>query len=1066
MSSEKENDEPNDGDSAAEPASSDDGEESGVGSYSLLDPPKQWAEAGEDWREVVPMARVSSDDLDEALRQERARVIPTQRRSRKKSAKGGFWTLMGCNLIVFMSSVCIMVLELTASRLIAKHVGSSLYTWTSVIGVVLAGITVGNYLGGFLADRIRPAKLLCWLFFIASVLSFSILWLDNITTTWVRPVDMDWPMWVLWVVFCMFILPSVALGTISPVVAALALSSNTKTGITVGNIYAWGAFGSIVGTFLTGFYLIDVFGTRMIIAMTSGTLAIIGVIVASGHVVFRSSVLFGWLQFIFFLGMAASVDADALADMGRWFAGAPDHESSERIEKWLESSADVPLDQDGRETLTKWMKRGRLWNFDEDAFQAVESWLQDGASQPLDQDARNDLKRWMLGVTRDQDVIFWSNFGRDLGQSFHKIGLTLKLRRDAIGEYHDESNYSYINIRADVVRGDDVKYLKLDKLVHSYYNVDNPTALYYEYELIYAAITERVASKRTRLATVPLGQFVNQNDVLSRLPDWIRYDAAKSELRVEGRISGVQREQLYKLCPDGEYWSAVSELYRLTNEGNWGGFSNVRLPRLPDGVTIPPKLINGRKLIFDGGLEMLSAYQVLTESDVRLLKRAAKSSPYHAFLEAVDELYKKSWHVSTMFIGGGGFVFPRWIEAKFPGDPIIHVAELDPAVKLAVQRELGLPPDGRTLVKTTIGDARNFVDDQLRRNNAARDSGDQPVLYDFVYGDAFNDFSVPWHLTTLEFAEKVNELLSDDGVYLINIIDILPRTEFPEAVATATVGYAGKLPEELFAERMVENSRHGWVSANRPFERLMISERKVGSFDIRFDGEMTSRELERLEEIANRVSLNNLAEQFRELAKKTNAPKPLNIQLPIELLPPFPTTDQWIACLEPFEAIEVYLNDDRSPQQIAVRGAMSQRLLKALKELDTATGFQVATEDLYARSRSERSGRFLGAFVRTVAEVFPNVYVFSSNAGLPSDVRDTFVIAASRKPIDMNDLGDAGGYWRAGPLAAIETNPTTDKKTKIGLIGEVLESAHGLFLTDDFAPVDNLLKPVFVDGND
>ena len=37
------------------------------------------------------------------------------------------------NLIVFLSSACIMVLELVAGRIIAPYVGVSLYTWTSVM---------------------------------------------------------------------------------------------------------------------------------------------------------------------------------------------------------------------------------------------------------------------------------------------------------------------------------------------------------------------------------------------------------------------------------------------------------------------------------------------------------------------------------------------------------------------------------------------------------------------------------------------------------------------------------------------------------------------------------------------------------------------------------------------------------------------------------------------------------------------------------------------------------------------------------------------------------------------
>jgi predicted membrane-bound spermidine synthase len=70
---------------------------------------------------------------------------------------------------VFISSFCIMVLELVAGRLIARFLGASLYTWTSVIGVVLAGITLGNYLGGRIADRFSPRKALAVLFAIASL---------------------------------------------------------------------------------------------------------------------------------------------------------------------------------------------------------------------------------------------------------------------------------------------------------------------------------------------------------------------------------------------------------------------------------------------------------------------------------------------------------------------------------------------------------------------------------------------------------------------------------------------------------------------------------------------------------------------------------------------------------------------------------------------------------------------------------------------------------------------------------------------------------------------------------
>ncbi|MDH3694356.1 MAG: fused MFS/spermidine synthase, partial [Gammaproteobacteria bacterium] len=55
--------------------------------------------------------------------------------------------------VVFASSACLLVLEIVAGRLLAPYIGVSLYTWTSIIGVILAGLSFGNWLGGRWADR-------------------------------------------------------------------------------------------------------------------------------------------------------------------------------------------------------------------------------------------------------------------------------------------------------------------------------------------------------------------------------------------------------------------------------------------------------------------------------------------------------------------------------------------------------------------------------------------------------------------------------------------------------------------------------------------------------------------------------------------------------------------------------------------------------------------------------------------------------------------------------------------------------------------------------------------------
>ena len=72
-----------------------------------------------------------------------------------------------------------MALEMVAGRLVTRHLGSSIYGWTSVIGVLLGGLSLGNFLGGKIADYIRSEKQASWLFLVASVLTLSVLLLET-----------------------------------------------------------------------------------------------------------------------------------------------------------------------------------------------------------------------------------------------------------------------------------------------------------------------------------------------------------------------------------------------------------------------------------------------------------------------------------------------------------------------------------------------------------------------------------------------------------------------------------------------------------------------------------------------------------------------------------------------------------------------------------------------------------------------------------------------------------------------------------------------------------------------
>ena len=78
-------------------------------------------------------------------------------------------------ILAFVASLAFMALEMVAGRLVQRHLGSSIYGWTSVIGVLLAGLSFGNFLGGKIADFVQNEKQASWLFLAASVLTSTIL---------------------------------------------------------------------------------------------------------------------------------------------------------------------------------------------------------------------------------------------------------------------------------------------------------------------------------------------------------------------------------------------------------------------------------------------------------------------------------------------------------------------------------------------------------------------------------------------------------------------------------------------------------------------------------------------------------------------------------------------------------------------------------------------------------------------------------------------------------------------------------------------------------------------------
>jgi MFS family permease len=576
------------------------------------------------------------------------------------------------NLTAFIASFCIMVIELVAGRIIARHLGSSLYTWTSVIGVVLAGITIGNLVGGRLADRFRPASVLAVLFLLAGGTCLAILPLNKIVNDWrqswsvpkekaniflkplfvlsgepedvaenekqiekveeslaasdlsadektdlaARKVELlkertrldgekrlPWSAHIFFHVLLVFFVPSTLLGTIGPVVAKMALDQGRRVGKTVGNVYAWGALGSIVGTFLTGFYLISWLSTGPTVIAVAVVLILIGILYSLGrfwpYAIPAASIVF----FIFSLGVLPY----------------------EKVERF--------------------------------------------------------------------------------GQMVYRE----KLESDEV--YVDESDYCYIKIDKQTRGGKETRRdLVIDSLIHAELVPDEPGDLQYEYEKIYQALTHKFAR-----VTPPGG----------------------AKLAPPDGPAGTEEEE--EPMPEEDI------------EGGNGGAENPPAQNLPvAGANLPGE----------------------PEKDPAVA--AAPEEP-----------------ISCLFLGGGGYVYPRYIRSVWP-DSYIEVAEIDPAVTAADVAEFQLDEKSIQIVNSPSDrerkdnpmwiyhlDARLHVSDLVKKKEA----GEKVPQFDFVYGDAFNFLGVPFHLTTREFNIMIRKLLNPDcGIYMINVIDIFKSGKFVGAI--------------------------------------------------------------------------------------------------------------------------------------------------------------------------------------------------------------------------------------------------------------------------------------------
>lgn len=177
--------------------------------------------------------------------------------------------------IIFMVNIIYMVLELIASRILSPYFGNSTMIWTSVIGIILLSSSIGNYIGGIIADKEKLQKAVRIILILSGITTLLIPLIQSDVLSLVLKFVDDIKIGAILSTILLFFIPSMLTGFLSPIITKIKMEDLKTAGKTAGRISAIATLGCIVGDFVGGFYLIPKFGSNAILYVLAISLFIL-----------------------------------------------------------------------------------------------------------------------------------------------------------------------------------------------------------------------------------------------------------------------------------------------------------------------------------------------------------------------------------------------------------------------------------------------------------------------------------------------------------------------------------------------------------------------------------------------------------------------------------------------------------------------------------------------------------------------------------------------------------------------------------------------------------------------
>ena len=711
-------------------------------------------------------------------------IAQTQPIARATSRPQVAWTSVWPLLVVAITITAnagILVCQQVAIRLLAPLIGSSIETWSAILGVFLFGIALGNFIACRLADRYSPKFLIASSLILGAVSVYLMplltSGLGNSSLFTAAPLPLQIGMAAL--VVCL--LPGVALSLITPPSIRSLVNSAEQAGAISGRIFAWGTLGSLIGNYLTGFVLLALFGIDSIIQAT--WLALVALAVPT-------------LLFVRPAGLFV-----APSEIGQTLPSSVPPNTARELPGTEASSAVSPARVP---SATAVEDAGWFWRavVVVTAASFVSGALEGAAFRILAPlvGVSMFLTAGVVGV-----VLTGMACGNWIGGLLaQRSGSLRTLRASLVG--------CWLTVNAVVVLWG----LLLDSgLLQSLPMITKVLgwsfSLFFLPALALGTITPQVIGlsvrdvNRTGEITGRLYGFSTLGCIGGILGSaWLMIDGFGS-LRTCiacGAVPLLLLWLLTQLQSRSETTFQRGLVFVLTLL-SCGLFATYRSPYDRESKYFALKVVDSQ---IDSRKVRCLKLDYLLHSCIDL------SDPTYLFYKheeiqadltraAVLRARAEGHQPRILVIGGGGYTFPRWVEAQ-PDlqDVIIEVVEIDPAVTEIAHDKLGL--SRQTRIVSIHMDGRQYV------KNA------QAGSYDLVIQDAVNDLSVPYHLMTAEYSTQIRRLLRPERLYLLTLIDNFDSGKLlASAIRTSEQVFGPS--RVLLSAKPAPNSRDVFVIASR-----------------------------------------------------------------------------------------------------------------------------------------------------------------------------------------------------------------------------------------------------------